>query len=365
MNTLHEDFVTWYTAVDLGDTPKRIRTRASGTSNLVKNLNYALCVDLLDLVLEVPRALETPGIAEVRDIFKKADNAFPTRGNDLEMKTLSEIALAIFLASETPSSLVGRVATLICTALARGAREVTSVTDIYSRARDAVQFQGRVLRSRGDLPAVAKNYYPQLVVQGTLDGLDNLADVGQAQTAIERMVEKLNVILLQMSKKARQERETLSRYIQFQDEELELLWWASNGHSHTHDMLYQDMAPAVRSLVAGVEAADRTQIVPGPSSILGLMERVGVGVDSELSIAEVLDAADSTWCRSIGKKNATERTPLHLAIEMKLQSPERDTWCEHWSAVTKIDGQEKRRGIEVAELFYLERLVLEEYGEQK
>ena len=365
MNTPHEDFVTWYTAVDLGDTPKRIRTRASGTSNLVKKLNYDLCVDLVDLVLEVPRALETPGMAEVRGIFKKADGAFPTRGNDLEMKTLSEIALAILMASDTPSSLAGRVATLICTAMARGAREVASVTDIYSRARDAVQFQGRVLRGRGSLSAVAKNYYPTLVVQGVLDGLDNLADVGQAQTAFERMVRKSNAALLQIAKKAREERETLSRYIQVQDEELELLWWASNGHSHTHDMLFQDMTPAVRSLVAGVEAAARTQVVPGPSSILGLMERVGVGVESDISIAEVLNAADPTWCQSIGKKDATERTPLHLAIEMKLQSPDTDTWCGHWSTVTRIDIQEKRRGIEVAELFYMERLVLGAFGEQK
>ena len=365
MNTPHEDFVTWYTAVDLGDTPKRIRTRASGTSNLVKKLNYDLCVDLVDLVLEVPRALETPGMAEVRGIFKKADGAFPTRGNDLEMKTLSEIALAILMASDTPSSLAGRVATLICTAMARGAREVASVTDIYSRARDAVQYQGRVLRRRGSLLAVAKNYYPTLVVQGVLDGLDNLADVGQAQTAFERMVRKSNAALLQIAKKAREERETLSRYIQVQDEELELLWWASNGHSHTRDMLFQDMTPAVRSLVAGVEAAARTQVVPGPSSILGLMERVGVGVESDISIAEVLNAADPTWCQSIGKKDATERTPLHFAIEMKLQSPDTDTWCGHWSTVTRIDIQKKRRGIEVAELFYMERLVLGAFGEQK
>ena len=365
MNTPHDDFVTWYTAVDLGDTPKRIRTRASGTNNLVKNLNYELCLDLVDLVLDVPRALESAGIAEARGIFKNADNAFPTRGNDLEMKTLGEIALAILLASETPNSLAGRAATLICAAMAGGAREVASVTDIYSRACDAVQFQGRALRHRGSLPAAGKNYYPTLVVQGVLDGLDNLADPGQAKTAVERMVAKFNGALLQVSKKAREEREMLSQYMRVQDEELELLWWASNGHSHTHNMLFKDLAPPVRSLVAGVEAAARTQVVPGPSSILGLMERVGVGVDSQYSITEIVDGADSTWCQSIGKKDATERTPLHLAIEMKLQSPEPDTWCRHWSGITKIDSQAKRRGVEVAELFYLERLALGAYGEQK
>ena len=37
----------------------------------------------------------------------------------------------------------------------------------------------------------------------------------------------------------------------------------------------------------------------------------------------------------------------------------------HWSGVTKIDSQAKRRGVEVAELFYLERLALGAFGEQK
>ena len=166
-----------------------------------------------------------------------------------------------------------------------------------------------------------------------------------------------------VAKQARIERETLQDQIKVQDEELDLLWWASNGQSDTLGTFFSTIEPGARPLLAAVEAARRTQIPLSPSSMLGLMEKVGVSAEETLSIADVVNAADSNWLKSIDISEITVRTPLHLAIKLRLQSPESSAWSSHWSAVTKIEATTKRKELEIADLFYHERLVLNAYGD--
>ena len=148
-----------------------------------------------------------------------------------------------------------------------------------------------------------------------------------------------------------------------QDEELDLLWWASNGQSETLTASFADLEPGTRTFVAATEAANRTQVVPGPCSILGLLEKVGVQSDVELSIEDVVDSFDADCRQIVRVPNATVRTPLHLAMNMKEESQDSDTWSAHWSARTKVDVATKRRELEIAELFYQERLALGVFGD--
>lgn len=358
----HEEFATWYSTVDFGDSPARVRTRASGVSKAVRRLNYDRCSSLLDLVLVQPNALESSGAEFLRRACREADPAFPISGNENELTLLADIVLAITMDRPKENELAGKVAALICSALANGARDMSSTTDLLSRARDVVQRQSRLLRRRPRLPKKPPRYSPPVDFTSCFAELSNPSDIGELQQFMQRVSRRISANIQQASNAARTEREALERHIRLQDEELDLLWWASNGFSETLQKSFSEFEPGTRTLISAIEAADRTQYVPGPCSILGLLERVGLSGSAEVSIEEVINAVSVDHRRSICTSGLSVHTPLHLALEMKEESPESDTWSGHWSARTKIDGALKRRECEIAQLFYQERLVLEAYG---
>ena len=299
----------------------------------------------------------------MRRACREADPAFPTAGNDAEIRVLAEIALAIVMDRKKENQLAGQVAILLFCALANGAREFSSVTDLLKRARDIVQRQGRLLRRRPRLPGKPKSYLGPLDLTGCLDGLDNIGDQNEARKLMSLVSTKVKASLGQVADRARTEREALEEHIKLQDEELDLLWWATNGQSETLGASFADLKPETRTLVAAAEAAHRTRVAPGPCSILGLLEKVGVRSDLKLSIQDVVDSFDADSRQSIRVPNASVRTPLHLAMNMKEESPDSSTWSAHWSARTKVDVANKRREVEIAELFYQERLALGVFGD--
>lgn len=368
MKMPHEEFATWYSTVDFGDSPTRVQTRAAGVSKAVRRLTYDRCGSLLDLVLAQPNALEGSGADLLRRTCREADPAFPISGNENELTLLADIVLAIAMDRPKENELAGKVAALICSALANGARDMSSTTDLLSRARDVVQRQSRLLRRRPRLPKKPTRYAPNLDFTRCFADLSNPSDIGELQKLMQRVSHRISANIQQASIAARAEREALERHIRLQDEELDLLWWASNGFSETLQQSFSEIEPGTRTLISATEAADRTQYVPGPCSIIGLLERAGLSGEKEISVEEVINAVSPAHRRSICTSDLSAHsahTPLHLALEMKEESPDSDTWSGHWSARTKIDGALKRRECEIAHLFYQERLVLEAYGGTK
>ena len=337
--------------------------RSAGMTKIVRRLNVDRSSHLIDVILEQPGANEGPGADLVRKACRDPDPSFPTAGNDAEIRVLAEIALAIAMDREKENQLAGQVAILLFCALANGAREFSSVTDLPNRARDIVQRQGKLLRRRPRLPGKPRSYFGPLDLAGCLDGLVNIGDLNDARELMSRVSTKVNASLGQVADRARAEREALEEHIKLQDEEIDLLWWAANGQSETLRASFADLEPETRTLVAAAEAAHRTRVAPGPCSILGLLEKVGVRSDLELSIQDVVDSFDADSRQSIRVPDATVRTPLHLAMSMKEESQDSGTWSAHWSARTKVDVAKKRREVEIAELFYQERLALGVFGD--
>ena len=363
MNMPHKEFASWYASVDLGDAPDRLRARGTGVSLLIESIEYGHCEHLVDVFLGQLDAIDGSGGDLMRTAFTESDVAFPVGGNNAEMEVLAEMTLAIVMDDTEENQFAGCVAELVYASLAGGAREISSVTDLLNRARDAMRRQGRLCRARTHLPDQPKSFSPILKFDECFEGVDNLADVDQAIALMKKIATRTATAIGRVAKQARIERETLQDQIKVQDEELDLLWWASNGQSDTLGTFFSTIEPGARPLLAAVEAARRTQIPLSPSSMLGLMEKVGVSAEETLSIADVVNAADSNWLKSIDISEITVRTPLHLAIKLRLQSPESSAWSSHWSAVTKIEATTKRKELEIADLFYHERLVLNAYGD--
>ena len=165
-----------------------------------------------------------------------------------------------------------------------------------------------------------------------------------------------------LAQQARDERKGLERELHIQGEELELLWWASNGQSETTRKQFCSMTERGKPLIAACEAANLTQFCPGPASIAGLLEKAGLKAHEEVSLSVVVNDCDIIWLREIQQENVTPMTPIHYAISQRLLSPSSSAWSEHWSAVTGIDASAEHSEVKIAELFYQERLLLDAYG---
>ena len=365
MNMPHEEFATWYSAVDFGDSPPRIEARSNAITKILRRFTFQKAIHLVDVMLAERAGLEGAGAAMVRLACREVDPTFPISGNDREISVLAEIALAIAIDKKKEDDLSGRAAELIFSALTNGYRDFSGVTDILNRARDIIQSQGRLLRRRPRLPKKPRSYTRVLDFRNCFAGVQNLADVDQAKAFMDKVSKKISTNIQHVANVARIERETLEHHIKLQDEELDLLWWATNGYSVTAQALFADMQSGARAFVAAFEAANRTHFQPGPCSILGLLEKAGVVADSEISIEATFAEINTELMLTLRIPDVSIRTPIHLGLNMKHESSDSHTWLNHWSSRTGLDALVKRREVEIAELVYHERLVLGAFGDQQ
>ena len=183
---------------------------------------------------------------------------FPVSGNEAEIALLAEVSLAIVMDRKKEAPLSGKVAELIFSALANGKKSYSSVTDILNRSRDIIQKQGRFVRRRPRLPKKPKSYLALLDFTSCFRDVSNLADIDQAKAMMQRVAVRVRNSIQSVANAARAEREALEHHIKLQDEELDLLWWASNGYSSTIRELFAEMGSGARAFVAAREAAHRT-----------------------------------------------------------------------------------------------------------
>ena len=360
---MHREFATWYGRVDLGDSAERLNARWAGVSTLIENVRYEECECLLDIFMEKPGAVTHTQSDFIREAFADADPTFPPSGNEVEMALLAEITLAVLLDTPEYNPFVGRIANLIYSALHGGIVKVNSATDLLSRAKHAMRLQDNAVRKRKPLPNLQQTYRPVMEIDDIVEDDSDPSDPETVKAILEEIIDKVASAMENLAKQARDERETLEEALRIQDEELDLLWWASNGRSETTGERFSSMAHRGKVLIAACEAANRTQFRPGPISISGLFEKAGIKASKKVSVSEAVDACDEAWLREIQGDHVTTRTPIHYAIYERLLSPDSNTWSDHWSAVTGIDASTKRPEVVMANLFYQERLVLDAYGD--
>ena len=359
---MHREFATWYGRVDLGDSAERLNARWAGVCMLVENVRYEECEYLLDIFMEKPGAVTHTQSDFIREAFADADPTFPPSGNEVEMALLAEITLAVLLDTPEYNPFVGRIANLIYSALHGGIVKVNSATDLLSRAKHAMRLQDNAVRKRKPLPNPQQTYRPVMEIDDIVEDDFDPSEPETVKTILEEIIDKIASAMENLAQQARKEREVLEKTRRVQDEELDLLWWASNGQSETVEKQFSSMTLKGKALIAACEAASRTQFQPGPASISGLFEKAGLKASKKVSISEAVNACDVAWLGEIQQDSVTPRTPIHYAIDQRLLSPNSNTWSDHWAAVTGIDASTKHSEVMIANLFYQERLVLNAYG---
>jgi hypothetical protein len=178
------------------------------------------------------------------------------------------------------------------------------------------------------------------------DELDTLRDA--AQTAGNIMVDRQNRVT-----------KLLVRQISLGDEELQMLWWLIGGHSSVANAPFTKVDGALRPLAFGKELGELTKVSPGPASVKALLSRAGIA-DEVLKISDTVNAADIDWIKDVTKSPRVSpvTTPLHFALEKRVEVGSDDAWLPMWGSMTGLPADASMSALKLAELFYREHLFL-------
>jgi hypothetical protein len=244
----------------------------------------------------------------------------------------------------------------ITTAACGGARKPVASLNLIEQAESAIDRASLEGRKRPDI-AIAKLAAPSVgftkirplletLNADTVDsGFKNAA--GEINTALKKLLQDVVGTLA-----------ATQRVLVMQDEELQHLWWLIGGRSVEGKALFKDIDKAAKPIVLAHELAGMTQLSPGPTSLRALFARAGV-TDSKLTIPDAVNACSIEWVRSYGEREdiSSLTSPLHTAIARRAETGEKGQWEAGWHGATNIGTDHKVSGVEMAALFFRERLL--------
>jgi len=91
-------------------------------------------------------------------------------------------------------------------------------------------------------------------------------------------------------------------------EETGLLWWLLGGYSTALGLKMEEIEQARYALVAAVEVAGRTQLIPPPPSIYSILERAIANckpTKSQSTLKSLVNLADAAWRKQFAAEHST------------------------------------------------------------
>lgn len=354
---MNADFASWYADVFMDEGQVRTR-RWKGV------VDTALTADYLTVEVLVRYAFATTAAADGgknEDLAKKhqalltsiSGNSSPLNPTECrrELQVLSA-AVLVRLFSRLPDAAIA-----VLNASCGGKRTADLPMDLVGLAKKAIVEFSRKKHERPDtkefevVPAaidfeVSPEALASMSPEPWKGELENLRDA--ARDAMAEIVGQQNRI----SKR-------LIRQISLGEEELQMLWWLVGAHSWIVDAPFTDVPASLRPLMFGKELGQLAVVSPGPASVRALLSRAGVSGEV-LTVLEMVNGAEVSWIKEItqSKRLSPITTPLHFALEKRIEVGSDDAWLPLWAAMTGLPAETSMPALQLAELFYREHLFL-------
>jgi len=181
---------------------------------------------------------------------------------------------------------------------------------------------------------------------GWKEQIEGLRD--EAAAALQAIIENQNRI-----------NAALLRRIALSDEELQMLWWLTAGESTIQGKPFGKVSADQQPLILAQELATLTAVSPGPKSISAMFGRAGIS-NKKVKVADVVNSVDIRWAREVSGSESISpvTTPLHFALEQRVELDSNDAWQSGWTAMTELKADTAVSAVELATLFYREYLYL-------
>jgi hypothetical protein len=352
---LYSEFASLYKAADLGDNPEQEKLRFAGLTSAVKKLDREDIEALVRLTFHTKALPSNDVITGFRQAFKDADkNGYDMAGNLRELEVLAGIALVA--AFRRRDMIAAYAAISVSNAACIGSRTVNLPVNLIGLSEAAILEVAQSTRKRSDL-AISSRSDVALDISKALEALTKQQDFPTIINTINSVTEVTRVAMVKLEEKHGRAVSILSGYLTIQDEELQLLWWLVGERSWDMDKPFDQLGGS-RTLVLAKELAQMTQRIPGPRSIKALLSRAGLRDDKPQTIPTAINACDAGWLGGLVSPDDSPVTqPLHFGIMRKLETGDDKDWVAGWAGAAGLDAAREFHPIDLALLFYRERLL--------
>jgi hypothetical protein len=352
-----EQFPKWYATLELDDGASKYQERLNGLSNFATSAKSDDVEALIRLAWNSRLNPDSGALARFRKALNDADAAFPMAGNDKELRLLAGAALVIMICG---SGSVQQLASLmVANAAFLGKRPQKTPVNLSEIARVAILNQAADNCRRPNLSESLSSGVSKPNLTAVIGKLNEGMTPDNVNAAIALASEAIRVSVTTLTTSYSQTIMMIRDYIKLQDEELEMLWWLTNRYSDSQGCGFDEVSFLQKPMVFANELASRTNCLPGPPSILGLLARAGINLKDEATVPEIISAMDESWVRSINldSEPSAITAPIRFGLKKRQEAGFGDAWVPFWAATTGISEKDKFRLVDIGINFYRECLI--------
>ncbi len=357
---MHKDFADWYRACSLQPSANELRARWSGIEKFANDSVSSDIADMTRLLYGFHIAQET-FINRFREAFKTADESFPMRDNDAELRVLAGATLVKHFDFAT----FGPACALALNCASYAGIRRPPVEDFLEQARSYLYNKSASLRQQSPLKRPNEE-----TLTGVVEDLKSACQSNELTKLAEPLLKALRSIegklneLITYSDSLRIEQE-------LRREESDVLWWLVGGHSRDLKLPFSDMKHPASCLIVGKELADLARLLPGPFAAEAFLSAVlaAAQIDSAtaVSLAEAVTTTPAEWrptlSNALGIELVSDLCPVHLALRKYVEADGRKTWQTLFHTATSLKASEVLMPSSLALQVYHERLFLRSLSE--
>lgn len=355
---MHPDFPRWHEAVGLGSEPERRAARWAGVSAVAGDGTSKNIEALLRLAFKTRHPAASASLTKIREAFKAADAGFEMKDNDREMQVLAGAALSQLMSRGGPAG--AEAALSVTTAALSGGRKLNLPLDLAVLAEDAIDRLAEGNRKRPGLMSHAKTAAPKVDFEKAAAKIRETQNWESVAEALGLAADATSAALITMARRQANVVNALDDFVRIQDEELQMLWWLIGQRSEDFDCAFESVPTDAQALVFAKELAGHTEMLPGPSSIKGLLSRAGLKDRRKIALSAAIGAADPAWLNGLvpDREPSPVSTPIHYGIKRQLETGAGNAWVPGWAAAVGVSVTFALSSLVLGQLFYRERLLL-------
>lgn len=348
---MQDEFSIWYASMSFQQDAALTEKRWKAIEDHVEAVTKSDLALLSKLAFRQKVQMGSPEVAALRHALA-GDAAQP--GDD-ELILLSASALAAAMGSGV-DGIAALAATVVSSMSCGGLRKLKQPMDLVGMADNVLRQLSETARRRPSLeqaklvtPALDKND------EALIQAANSQALLNVAQT----LVVATNKAISAMARRQREFEATVQKYVNIQDEELDILWWLEGGHCFDLNLDFSKVTAEHLPLAIARELGCLTKVLPGPPALSSLLSRTGLLDAPLLSIPDVVQGMPQEWLNKAvdglpSDGISAQLTPILFAMQRRHEVHGKDDWIAAWATTTGLPREPVLSPIQFAASAYRE-----------
>lgn len=348
---MHDDFSSWYAGMSFQPDAAFTEKRWAAVDEHVQAVSKDSLALLSKLAFRLNPQMGSSEVAALR----QALTGEATSPGDEELLMLSAAALAAAVDSDADGIAALAATVVMCVACA-SLRALEQPMDLVGKAANVLRQLSETSRRR---PSLKQAKFIAPTVDKNDEGYAQALATANVLTIADALVTATNKSISALAKRQRDFEMSVQKYVNIQDEELDILWWIEGKHSFDLDQGFSQVSGEHLPLAIARELAGLTKVLPGPPALHSLLSRTGLLAAPEVSVVDAIQSMPPAWLSKVVEplKNAgisPTLTPILFGLQRRQEVHGKDDWIAPWCTTTGLSRDVKLAPISLAEAAYRE-----------